>query len=263
MTAAFYILSALFIITSLLPLVRHQHWIFRVWDFGRIQLFIIQIVTFLVGWLFVNEFTWVFYSVQLLLVVVIIQNFWLLLPYTPIYKIKKRVISGKASASISVLSANVYQFNKEYHLLRDLVADVNPDILFTVESNSDWENELSVLESDYHYTHKQALENTYGMHFYSKIPIVRAQTHYFVSDDLPSFEIQLRTDNGSRFTFFGVHPPPPSPSEEETSKERDGDLMAVAERVKEINEPVLVVGDFNNVAWARSSQLFRRTISTD
>ncbi len=261
MTITFYILSAILIALSLLPLVRHQHWMFRVWDFGRIQFFVLQIITTALGWLFVKDFTWVFYSLQALLLLVIIHNVWLLLPYTPIYKVKKRVISGKASNTISVLSANVYQFNTEYHLLLDLIDNVKPDIVFTVESNSDWENELATIEKDYPHTHKQALENTYGMHFYSKIPIERARTHYFVSDDLPSFEITLKTEKDEQFTIFGVHPPPPSPSEEDTSKERDGDLMAVAKRVKEMNESVLVVGDFNNVAWARSSQLFRKTSS--
>ena len=33
----------------------------------------------------------------------------------------------------------------------------------------------------------------------------------------------------------------------------------MAKEVKEIKSPVIVVGDFNNVAWARSSVLFRKT----
>ena len=132
-------------------------------------------------------------------------------------------------------------------------------MIFTVESNADWEKALTVLETEYPYHHKHSLENTYGMHFYSKLEIIKAQTHFFVSHDIPSFEIELKNRDGVLFTFFGVHPPPPSPSEEETSKERDGDLLAVAKCVKDISQPVIVMGDFNNVAWARSSNLFRRT----
>jgi hypothetical protein len=41
-----------------------------------------------------------------------------------------------------------------------------------------------------------------------------------VADDCPV----LRQKNNFKFTFFAVHPPPPSPTEEENSKERDGEL---------------------------------------
>ena len=42
------------------------------------------------------------------------------------------------------------------------------------------------------------------------------------------------------FGYFGVHPPPPSPNEEKTSKERDGDLLSIAKKSKIIKFPVLV-----------------------
>src|SRR5690606_30769248 len=74
----------------------------------------------------------------------------------------------------------------------------------------------------------------------------------------PSIEAELETPDGQRFVFFGVHPPPPSPTEEETSKERDGDLLSVAKQVRNYKLPVVVTGDFNNVAWAKSSLLFKK-----
>lgn len=259
MTIAYYIFSGLLIILNLLPLSANQHWMFRVWDFGRIQLLILEIIAILIGWAFLTSHNWFYYLIQSLLVVVAIQNIWLLIPFTPLYRVHRKKPSQHASKLLSVLSVNVYQFNTEYHLLIDLIKKCQPDMVLTLESNADWEEALRVLEKDFPHIHKETLENTYGMHFYSKIPIETARTDHFVSDDIPSFEIKLKAPNGSGFTFFGVHPPPPSPTEEETSKERDGDLMAVAKRVCELNTTTLVVGDFNNVAWARSSQLFRRT----
>ncbi len=259
MAIIFYSFSIILIILNLLPMLHNQHWMFRVWDFGRIQLMVLEVIAALFGWFFLHNFNWIFYTSQALLLVVIFQNFWMLFPYSPIYRAKRTESSYEASNIVSILSANVYQFNTDYHLLIELIKEANPDIVLTVESNSDWENALKEIEDDYPQTHKKTLENTYGMHFYSKIPIEKAQTHYFVSDDIPSFEIALKANNGNHFTFFGVHPPPPSPTEEETSKERDGDLVAIAKRVRKLKKSVIVVGDFNNVAWARSSQLFRKT----
>lgn len=258
MTILFYTLSIILIVVNLLPMVPNQHWLFRVWDFGRIQLLILEIIIATLGWIFIKEYTAYFWIVQVLLAAVMIQNIVLLVPYTPLYRLKKRNASGEATHLVSALSVNVYQFNTEYNRLIELINQKNPDMVFTVESNADWENALSVLETEYPYHHKHSLENTYGMHFYSKLEITSAETHFFVSDDIPSFEIELKNPDGIPFVFFGVHPPPPSPSEEETSKERDGDLLAVAKCVKDLNKPVLVMGDFNNVAWAKSSSLFRR-----
>ena len=83
--------------------------------------------------------------------------------------------------------------------------------------------------------------------------------NYHIADDLPSIEAALFTKEGIPFTFFGVHPPPPSPTEEDNAKERDGELLAVGKKIKETKGSVIVAGDFNNVAWARSSLLFRKT----
>src|SRR5690606_3407444 len=128
-----------------------------------------------------------------------------------------------------------------------------------MESNADWEKALHPLEKDYPYQKKVPLENTYGMHLYTKLKVHNIQTHYFVADDVPSIEAELETNDGHRFIFFAVHPPPPSPTEEDNSKERDGDLLSVAKRVRDYKLPVVITGDFNNVAWARSSVLFRKT----
>jgi endonuclease/exonuclease/phosphatase (EEP) superfamily protein YafD len=118
---------------------------------------------------------------------------------------------------------------------------------------------MRVLEKEYPNFEKVTLENTYGMHFYTRLKVHRVQTHYFVADDLPSIEAELETRDGHRFVFFGVHPPPPSPTEEDTSKERDGDLLSVAKKIRDYKLPVVVTGDFNNVAWAKSSILFKKT----
>ncbi|NEN22253.1 endonuclease/exonuclease/phosphatase family protein [Cryomorpha ignava] len=258
-TIIFYTLASILIILNLLPIVPNQHWAFRAWDFGRIQLLILELLVSIFGWALISDADTVFYIIQALIILVIVQNMWLLFPYTPLYNKKSRSKTENSSKLMSILSVNVYQFNTDYHLLINLIAEQKPDIVFTVESNSDWEKQLCVIENDYPYHHKHTLENTYGMHFYSKHEIVNAKTHTFVSDDIPSFEIDLKLKDDTDFTFFGVHPPPPSPSEEQTSKERDGDLLSVAKRIDKLDQPIIVAGDFNNVAWARSSKLFHRT----
>ncbi|WP_240723617.1 endonuclease/exonuclease/phosphatase family protein [Flavobacterium sp. J27] len=255
----FYMVSGICILVNVLPFIPNQHWFFRVWDFGRIQLlFLLIIVLFFSFSFFRNDF--LFHRIiQTMLVLLIFYNCSVLLPYTPLYKKNKvSTVSKLQNKPIAIISVNVYQFNKSYHKLINLIQEVSPDIVLTMESNSDWEQHLQIIEKEYLYTHKATFENTYGMHFYSKLKIIEATTHFFVADDIPSFEIILETNENEKLTFFGVHPPPPSPTEEENSKERDGELLSVAKQVRKTTNPVIVSGDFNNVAWAKSSVLFKK-----
>lgn len=243
----------------MLPFITHQHWAFRVWEFGRIQVMVLQFLTVAMGLLLVGDKTLVFWGVVLLHVGLIIYHAIILLPYTTVYKRNTQDNIAKHTESISIISVNVYQFNERYEELIKLVRETKPDILLTMESNQAWEDAMTELEGEYPNFKKVALENTYGIHFYTKLSVESIKVNYFIADDLPSIEASLLTKNGKPFTFFGVHPPPPSPTEEDTSRERDGELLSIGKRVIETDGPIIVTGDFNNVAWAKSSILFRKT----
>lgn len=257
MWGIYLFLIALLIVLTILPKIQNAHWIFRVPEFGKIQITYVVVITFIIG-LLIDHPHYFWYG-QGLLLVLFVHHGVTLIKYTPLYPVKKHKQQNQSSQKLHFISANVYQFNKEYNRFIQLIQKYKPEVFMTMESNGDWEQALSVLEKDYPFHHKVTLENTYGMHFYSQLEIKSAQTHYFVADDIPSIEVHLKTKDGFSFVFFGVHPPPPSPTEEETSKERDGDLLSAAKRVKDLKEPVIVVGDFNNVAWSKSSILFRKT----
>ena len=255
----YFILTSFCIVVSFLPLIPNQHWFFRIWEFARIQIVILQLLALVFGLVFFTPKTFIFWVTVVVSLGFIINHIIILIPYTVIYKRKPAQKVSQHSELISIISVNVYQFNNGYQRLIDLVNEVKPDILLTMESNQDWENALTQIESDYPNFKKVPLENTYGIHFYTRLKVESIKVNYFIADDLPSIEASLLIENGQPFTFFGVHPPPPSPTEEDTSKERDGELLAVAKEVRNIKDPVIVVGDFNNVAWARASILFRKT----
>ena len=252
------ILSVVLIILSILPFFRNQHWVFRVPEFMKIQILVLQGIVFSASIIFAekNFWMWLLNAVQFIL---ILYHLYILIRYTKFYKKKEVKKKSSASATVKVISVNVYQFNKDFNKFHDLIRKYNPDIFITMESNADWEQANRKLEREYPFTEKVTLENTYGMHLYSKIPFVKSTVHFFVADDVPSIEARFKTADGHDFVVFAVHPPPPSPTEETTSKERDGDLLCVAKKIKEHPVPSLVIGDFNTVAWSVTSILFRKT----
>lgn len=252
------IISCLLIFLSILPFIQHQHWVFRVPEFLKLQLLVLQLIAFV--WMCITSTTdvsyWVIQSSQLAL---IIYHTYVLARYTKFWRTPSIQKSNTTSDRIKVVACNIYQYNTAYSRFINLIKKEDPDLFLTMESDSNWEQALRVLESNYPNHQKVTLDNTYGMHFYTRLKVISIQTHYFVADDIPSIEAELETKDGHRFIFFAVHPPPPSPTEEENSKERDGDLLSVAKQVRDYSLPVVVVGDFNNVAWAKSSILFRKT----
>jgi len=220
---------------------------------------ILQIITLAMGILFVEDKSLLFWGTVVIHSVLIINNVIILIPYTIAYKKNRTKNISKHSKTISILSVNVYQYNERHEELIKLVREIKPDILLTIESNQAWEDAMIEIEEEYPNFKKVALENTYGIHFYTKLYVNYMKVNYFIADDLPSIEASLVIENGNSFTFFGIHPPPPSPTEEDNSRERDGELLSIGKKVKETKGPVIVVGDFNNVAWAKSSILFRKT----
>lgn len=257
MSNILFIISIILLFLHFLPFVKNQHWFFRIPDFIRPQLLFFQLLCLIGVLYFWKDISYPILTTALLLVC-LGYNAYVFVRFTKFWRSNRHKASKQHSAHVKVISVNVYQYNKEYHRLIELVRREQPDILLTMESNQDWEEALQELKDTFSYFEEVAFENTYGMHFYTKLKVHRLQVHYFVSDDLPSIEAELETVDGYRFVLFGVHPPPPSPTEEETSKERDGDLLSVAKRVRQSKHPVIITGDFNTVAWSRISVLFKK-----
>ena len=131
-------------------------------------------------------------------------------------------------------------------------------MVLTLETDKHWEKSLSVLEKDRPYTLRCPKDNLYGMHLYSRLPLHDGEIRYLIEDDVPSVRTEVELPSGERFTFYGLHPRPPAPKENETSIERDAELIVVAKEVEQLNGAVIVAGDLNDVAWSHTSRLFQR-----
>lgn len=255
----FYIVSVFLIFASLVPMTKNTHWFSRIFEFGKIQILVFQLIVFVFGIFFIDDDTLLNYTIQIATLLCIAIHSKDLFVFTPLYKSVQKKQCAQSSQNIKVISVNVYQENSNYSAFKNLIHKYNPDIFLTMESDALWENELETLSNLYPFSIKVPLSNTYGIHLYSKLKILSHKVNYFVADDLPSIQATIKTDDGYVFDFFGVHPPPPSPTEETNSKERDGELLSIAKVIRTLQNPCVVLGDFNNVAWANSSKLFRKT----
>jgi len=250
-------LTVLMLIITLAPFLPTNHWLSRVWEFPRVQITAIILVLLLMS-AFVGDIE---LKIILMLTnsgVALYHVFWIF-PYTRFAKLQVHKASDtKGKPSIKIMTSNVLMPNHSANKLIDIVNLHQPDILVTLETNEWWENELEVIHSDYPHRIKRPLENLYGMHLYSKYPLEDVQLVDLIEKDIPSIHCYLRLNNNVKVRCHFLHPAPPSPTENETSTPRDRELLMIARKVAQHNEPTIVTGDLNDVAWSPTTRAFRR-----
>lgn len=254
------ILTMIVVVATLLPLTRIQHWIVRDLDFPRLQISSFAAVVLVSTLIFLNLTS--IYSIVLAFanLTCLIWQLWWIFPYTPIWKSEvKKTVKFDSENEISILTSNVLTPNRNSKALIDLVNKHEPDILITLESDKWWQTQLAELETNMPYTVKCPLDNLYGMHLYSKLKLHDMEVSYLVEEHVPSIHATLELKSGTKVRAHFLHPSPPSPSENTRSTERDAELLIVAKSVKKNDQPVIVTGDLNDVAWSSTTRLFRKT----
>ena len=194
-----------------------------------------------------------------LLCAVILYQLYQILPYTLFYPFQVKNSQGPAPDNcISLLVSNVYMHNEDCQKSLQLYKEIDADLLLLVETNEFWKEHLSELEERYPYTIHYPLENTYGILFYSKLPLIDSEVKFMIEEDIPSIHTYIRLRSGVVIRFFGIHPRPPSPTENDRSTERDAELVLVGKAAKKEKGPVIVAGDMNDVAWSHTTNLFQK-----
>lgn len=250
---------ALFVGCTLLALSKSPVWWVRGADFPRAQFAVIGM--FLIGVslyrLDANKaLDWV---LLIAATAALLYQAWWIVPYTRLFRPEVPAARKvRANDRLRILSVNVLMTNSRTDLLIDLVRQEKPDVLVTLETNQAWEEALRPLEKTFPYQQRCPLENLYGMHVYSRLPIEDARTQFLVEPDVPSMHLLVVLRSGRKVALHSIHPAPPSPTENPTSEERDAELVMVGRSVVHARYPVVVTGDLNDVAWSRTTRLFRK-----
>ncbi len=252
-----YSFTAMLIIITLLPIIPSDHWFFRTWEFPRVQITILCIVGSGINLSFVGTFAG-YIGTSALLVAIIYHSIWIF-PYS---KLKAKEVKSTSKQyyerQISLLSSNVLMPNHSAHKLIALVKKQQPDIIILLESNQWWQDALSPLHENYTYRVNCPLDNLYGMHLLSKLPLENMEIRYLIQDNVPSIHGHVILD-GKKIKCHFLHPAPPSPTENETAKLRDKELLIVAQQIaNNKREPVIVAGDLNDVAWSPTTRKFKQ-----
>lgn len=247
--------AILLIIATFLPLWWTDRWWVRMWDFPRLQVAGLLLVIAAPCWLLLEQGR-AFWALASGIVGALIWQGTHFVAYFPPYP--EQVESAQncpAGRQMSLLNANVLMTNRQYGKLLRLVEERKPDVLLLLEPGLEWEKAVAPLAARYPYKLSEALPNTYGMILMSRLPMQGSLEH-LLQPGVPSARARLTLPGGEEVDLHAVHPEPPYPGDD--SGERDAELVMVGKVVRQEGRAAIVVGDLNDVAWSRTSRLFRR-----
>lgn len=257
--SVFQILGLIAVLFTLLPFVAMDYWWIRIFDFPHTQLTILTFVALVLYFVRFNIRSWRDYLFVLFLGGCFILQLGKIYPYTPFapYQAEDSQTTNPDN-SISILVSNVLQKNERTDLLLAEVLRRNPNLIVLTETNEDWRLAVSpALKDRYPYRVEIPLDNTYGMLLYSNYKLENPEVRYLVDDSIPSIHSLLVLPSRQKIQLHAIHPTPPMPQHNPSSTDRDAEMMMVAKMAKEATLPVLVTGDFNDVAWSQTTQLFQ------
>lgn len=253
------VLTGLLALASLVSTIRHEAWWIRVLDFPRLQLsgLALLLLVLQLGLLeHGRASTWGL--VALTIMALIHQARWIL-PYMPFYPREvKAARDSDIGDRLRLLTVNVLTPNRQSAKLLAMIQAHRPDVLVALETDRWWQEQLDSLEPDYPYAVKCPLDNLYGMLVYSRLPLHDAKIQYLVESTVPSIHAQVELPSKRLIALHAIHPAPPSPTENLQSLERDAELVVLGKAVAGADQPVVVTGDLNDVAWSATSLLFRK-----
>ncbi|WP_306643348.1 endonuclease/exonuclease/phosphatase family protein [Sanyastnella coralliicola] len=251
-----FTLTCILFLAVLFSLSGNRHWIFRVPEFLYHQILVValvQLVTTLVLGSFSHWMTWL---TVIMLLFITVWTFYRIFPYTRMSR-SEIPDADVMSESIRIYCANVEMGNDDYDSVLKQLNQIDPDIIVFLEYSEDWKSAVEPQLSLHPFRELLPLANTYGIALYSKIPITHSEIQFLVEQDVPSIFADFEWNKNLIRGIF-LHPAPPSPTQNETSRERDSELHLAALKIETQTSPTIVCGDLNDVAWSRSTRWFKK-----
>lgn len=249
-----FTLAALAATGTTLSLVTSYRWYIRMWDFPRVALILVAALALVLAIPVLAG--WARTLVVVAMVLVIGWQGFRIYPYTTLAKTEVAKAVIKRENCISAFAFNVLQTNRDYARTITLIEREDPDIVLLLETDQLWEDALKPVIDKYPHRLSAPLDNLYGLIMLSRLPVEDGEVTWLIDKETPSVFATMKTEAGATFRYIGLHPRPPQPGED--TEKRDGEIAIAARHAKETKLPVLAMGDFNDVAWSRTSQMFKR-----
>lgn len=252
LSGLFWILAGAVVFTTLAPMTSSVQWWIRGWDFPRLHIAVVALMTALLGFYLTQA--WMQLAALLALCCALYQGYRIF-PYTPLARQEITLSTTTPAAEhVSIIAANVLMENTDHGRLARLIDEEDPDVLFLMETDETWVEALETQLARYPTVVRHPLSNHYGAVFATRLTTVEARTVFLSDDTTPTILAELQGPAGG-FYFIGLHPRPPVPGND--TEERDAQIKRAALLADRTHLPVVAMGDFNDVAWSWTAERFK------
>lgn len=237
----------------------HPHWFIRGWDFPRPLIAGLAVGAGGVYALFFFDGQWSGWVFLGAVGFCVAWQSYRIFPYTPLAPVTVEAADRiNGATAFRLLASNVRQENTEYDRWRRVARQADPDVILAAEVNDEWEHQLNALKADYPYTVSWPQDNYYGMMLLSRLKLIDPTIRFIVQEDVPSIHVGVELRCGQIIYLHGVHPRPPHPMKDQHATARDAEVVIIGREIDEREEerPTVVAGDFNDVAWSHTTDLF-------
>lgn len=251
--AFMYLMTVALALFTALPFTGSHAWWIRVMDFPRFHYIAVIVPLMIAAWWLPD---WHRAAVMTVLLLCLAYQGWRVLPYTPFVPKEIRFApEGDGSDVITLMSSNVLMENRDYDAVLKTIEKADPDILFLMEIDQTWLDAMEPALANYETVVRHPKDNYYGLVFATRLKMHEARVTYLTAERTPTLFSELETEGGERFRFVGLHPKPPTPGVD--TEERDDQLFYAARFARDSKLPVVIMGDFNAVAWSHVAHKFK------
>ena len=257
-----FVLSATIILLSITGFLGRLWWGFELTSHFRVQYF----------WLLALSATWFTFGKKwnyaIIAAIFALVNLSLIIPYIPTAKVVQA-----SQYTLRSLSINLDFRNSSYDKATSFISRSKPDILVLEELTDEWEkglkHTLSTFPHSYRFTyptphlsHKlKSLYSFFGpsisfekfapkkisIGLFSHLPFENIRASHPNPYPVPHVKAKFKF-KGKDFILFGVHLI--SPVTKKRSEIRNKQLLTLANMVKDLDQPTILIGDFNTSPWS-------------
>ncbi|NIV18698.1 MAG: hypothetical protein GWN47_09910 [Woeseiaceae bacterium] len=174
------------------------------------------------------------------------------LPVVP-WHLSDNKVTASGEPRFKLLSSNVYAGNENSEALLDLITAEQADLVFLQEVTSRRAKELAQLHEAYPYSLNIPREDNFGIAVLSRRPFENARIIESPPLKLPTLVVEVRIF-GKAVTLVTTHLMPPL--EDAGYDARNIHLLSVAEMIRSISGPRVLIGDLNTAMWGRNYRKF-------
>ncbi len=127
-----------------------------------------------------------------------------------------------------------------------------PDILILQEVNKAWVAKIEEIENVLPYKFIRSREDNFGIAVYSQYPFDSSEVIYPGTSDIPSIKAVFSIEQ-KKISLITSHPLPPVTNNH--YKSRNSQLEARSQISKEVETPLILIGDLNLTMWSSNYKI--------